>query len=74
MKTEIDTNEVQILENLDWWQNPEKQAAASKLVEGGLHNDEVLCVIKGETAKRIVEASGFTPMHWPQPKESDEIS
>ena len=60
----IDTNEVQILENLDL--RTEKMAQRSNLVEGGIGKDEIICAIRGETAKRLVAALDMWPIHWPQ--------
>jgi hypothetical protein len=58
----IDTNEVEILENLDFG-HPK-----SELVEGGIGKDEIICAIRGETAKRLLAAFDVWPIHWP-PKE-----
>jgi hypothetical protein len=48
MEITIDTNDVQILENLDW------DRPTSELVEGGIAKDEIICAIRGETAKRLI--------------------
>ena len=55
----IDTSDVQILENLDYRRKTD-------LVEGGIGKDEIICAIRGETAKRLVAALDMWPIHWPQ--------
>jgi hypothetical protein len=60
----LNTDEVQILENLDLY--TPKMAQKTKLIEGGVGDDEIICAIRGETAKRLVAALDMWPIHWPQ--------